>query len=138
MEDAQEDYQSKENSLLSKLTKNKFIIIGIVAVVLLLTNPGIEQHKAAVKTFVTKILSSAKGSDQQNEEENPFAAIGTAFSSMLINNLVDSSVSSQSLLLFSLTKMTIEGESKVVGVGILGNVFILKDTDDLQEILDKK
>lgn len=130
-----EAYQKPEETFLVKLIKNKWVIVGIVAVVMLLTNPGLDQHKSAVKVFVTKLYTEAT-KEVVEDKENMFAGLGMAFGSLMINNLVDTMVSSQNLLLFSLTKMTSDGETKTVGIGVFGNVFIFIKDSDLKE-LDK-
>ena len=55
--------------------------------------------------------------------------LGTTLAEGLINNMV----SRDNYLLFSLTKVTFDGESKIIGIGILGNVFLTGKVDDLKK-----
>ncbi|MBK8442421.1 MAG: hypothetical protein IPL35_02955 [Sphingobacteriales bacterium] len=41
--------------------------------------------------------------------------------------MIDNSVSTDNYILFSTTKYSLEGETKVVGIGAFGNVFIFAD-----------
>ena len=110
------------------------IIGGFAILLLVLTNPCIEEHKAAVKT---KIMETAGGEMiKEAEDKGGFATLGAMLGATFAENLINNLVSRDNYLLFSLTKATFDGESKIIGVGILGNVFITTKTDELKKRAD--
>ena len=52
--------------------------------------------------------------------------IGAAFSDMIIDNIV----SVDDYVLFSTTKVSWEGKTRVIGVGAFGNVFVTGKLDE--------
>jgi hypothetical protein len=121
---------------------NKKIIIGasigLAVLILILTNPNQVSHKDAVKlkfnAFMQKTMNE-KTSEGEDGGISVTGQLGMMFGSSIIDRLVDSTVSCDNFLLFSLTTINFDGESKVMGVGVLGNVFI---SDKVDEELDKK
>lgn len=121
---------------------NKKIIIGAVAGLLLMTmvftNPDSSLHKDAVKlkfnSFMQKKMNDDLGGNK-DEGVNIGGQLGMMFGNAIIDRVVDSAVSSDNYLLFSLTKFTFKGESRVMGIGVFGNVFI---SDKVDEELDKQ
>ena len=47
----------------------------------------------------------------------------------MINMIIDNAVTSSNYILFSTTEVTWEGNTKTVGIGILGNVFLSPEID---------
>ena len=121
---------------------NKKIIIGasigLAVLILILTNPNQGSHKDAVKlkfnAFMQKKMDE-KNSEGENGGISVTGQLGMMFGSSIIDRLVETTVSCDNYLLFSLTTITFDGESKVLGLGILGNVII---SDKVDEELDKK
>ena len=121
---------------------NKKIIIGasigLVVLILILTNPNQVSHKDAVKlkfiAFMQKTMD-VKTSNGQDGGISLSSQLGMMFGDSIINRLVEATVSCDNYLLFSLTTITFQGESKVVGLGILSNVII---SDRVDEELNKR
>ncbi len=112
--------------------------IGLAVLILILTNPNQVSHKDAVKlkfnAFMQKTMNE-KTSEGEDGGISVTSQLGMMFGSSIIDRLVETTVSCDNYLLFSLTTITFEGESKVLGLGILGNVII---SDKVDEELDKK
>ncbi|CAG5067967.1 hypothetical protein DYBT9623_00695 [Dyadobacter sp. CECT 9623] len=124
---------STSKSLQGLNTRSTVILVaGVVLLVALLTNPSLDQHKSAVKIVAGKVVGEA--TQELEKEENPFAALGAAMGSVMINSLVESIVSSQNYLVFSLTRITFEGESRTVGIGAFGNVFLFDKNLDPESL----
>ncbi len=65
-------------------------------------------------------------------------AITMMLGGAVLDGFVDNVVSSDNYILFSTTKMTLDGEIKVVGIGAFGNVFISNKIDKaIEENLNK-
>ena len=102
--------------------KKQQIYIGLCILLFALltfTNPNTDKHK---EVFIKKVRQSL-----EHSEQNPFT---DAITNVLIANLVESVISVDNYILFSLTKATVNTETNVVGVVALGNVFLLKDIED--------
>lgn len=108
------------------------IIIGVLILIAILTNPNQDRHKSAIKNkFYAIYQKSLKQNDtgDNNEWEQAGQAIGMAFGNIFIDGIIDNLVSTDNYILFSLTKITWDGNSKVVGMGVFGNVFISSQLD---------
>jgi hypothetical protein len=116
------------------LKKNRgaiaFILIILIAV---FTNPDEDKHREGVKSKLnTYMQKSVVKTD--NEWEQAGQTLGLALGGMIIEELINSSISTDNYILFSMTKITWDGESKIIGAGAFGNVFLTKKID---EILDQ-
>lgn len=112
--------------------KKSLIIIGLVVLIAVITNPSQEMHREAVKNKINAFLQKQmkKNSTDTNEVGQALGVmIGGAFAGGLINNLV----TSDSYVVFSLTKITWSGQTKVIGVGAFGNVFFFRELDQSNE-----
>ncbi|MCW3086247.1 MAG: hypothetical protein JWP12_3613 [Bacteroidetes bacterium] len=122
--------------------KTKYLIFGIVAFVILIaviTNPNEDRHKSAVKSKILSLtLTLQKPVDEMGDVNSPLAQAGMGLGSMIggaiVEQLVNTCVSEDNYVLFSLTKITWNGETRIIGVGVFGNVFL---TDKIDETLKK-
>lgn len=109
------------------------LIIGLIVLIAALTNPSPERHKEVVKTkFKEYMQKSMKDSTNVSEDESD--KVGLAFG-MLIGNaiiepIVNSLISTDNYIVFSTTKITWDGKTRVIGFGAFGNVFITKKIDN--------
>ena len=110
------------------MTKQQlYILIPIVTIlVLILTNPSEENHIQNVKSKC-KIALNKKA-----------ATSGGGISSLLkdsyMDKIIDRIVSRDNYFLCSATKLSMQGQEKIIGFGILGNVFL---SEKLNEGLNK-
>lgn len=102
-----------------KKTNLIILIIGLIVLVLFITNPKPEQHKSAVKDLFINYLRNNTPAPNSG-----FEAMGNAMAIMTIENMVQRDVQIKNYYLFSLTYFWSEGISRNVGIGILGNVYI--------------
>jgi hypothetical protein len=117
------------------MRKNQFLILLFVVIVgvLIFTNPDEQEHKDAVKnklvTAYNKKMSS-KLIDSENGLENIGAGFGLMIGENLIDKLVDGFVARDNYVLFSLTTATYKGQTKTIGFGIIGNIFLTSKIDE--------
>lgn len=110
-----------------------YAIIGAIILVAILTNPNQDRHKEVIKN---KLNSYMQKSMKQNltETDNVWAQAGQALGMMLggalVDRIIDNLVSTDNYVLFSTTKISWEGETKVIGIGAFGNVFITNKLDE--------
>jgi hypothetical protein len=111
------------------------IIIGIVVIIAAATNPNKSRHKEVLESKIkTYMQKSMKG------ENNEFALLlGSLLGNAVVSIAIDKFVSTDNYILFSTTKLTWQGETKVIGFGAFGNVFISEKLNEinLDDILNE-
>ena len=109
-----------------KKVKILSVLLALIVAILALTNPSLEKHKQATnKVFVSFIKTEL--------QNNPM----DYFVRLLTTKMVDNSVKRDNYFIFSLTRITdLENskESKIIGYGLLGKVYI---SNDLKEKIKK-
>lgn len=104
--------------------KKSYLVVIIIALILLvavLTNPNPERHREAVKTKLNAYMQQTM---KDNGSETEGQAFGALIGGALIDRMVETVVSTDSYLIFSTTKVTWEGKTRVIGFGVFGNVYI--------------
>jgi hypothetical protein len=104
------------------------VIIGIVLVALAITNPPLEKQK---ELLVKKMISESEKVKNELAEKKPDNALDQMANELgqqflqpdFINNLVNNSLSCDNYLFFSLPRMTVMSKTKIIGIGIAGNVI---------------
>lgn len=111
--------------------------IGLISLVAILTNPNQDRHKEVIRakfiSFIQKSMSEAL-SETNNEWEQAGQALGVMLGGAMIDGIISNIVTTDNYVIFSTTKISWGGESKVIGVGAFGNVFL---TGKLDEALDE-
>jgi type I site-specific restriction-modification system R (restriction) subunit len=110
-----------------KSSQVTLIIIGFVLLALMATNPTLEEHKESVKNMFLKEIEKNRERKKQKNVNEVVASIGSA----IADRFIDQMVSRNNYYLFSTTKYSIKDESKIIGFGILGQVFI-QDYDEIK------
>jgi hypothetical protein len=110
------------------------LFLCIIVFIAILTNPNQESHREKVK-MIFKNFYQKSLEENSLDEDGGLAVLGNFLGTSLINTLVDSAISSDNYVLFSLTKLTFEGEETVIGFGIFGNVFL---SDKIEDSFTKK
>lgn len=63
--------------------------------------------------------------------------IGSLFGGYVVDKIIDTAITRDNYLIFSITKFSYEGNDKVIGLGILGNVFLSSKVDEALEDTQK-
>jgi hypothetical protein len=115
--------------------KTKFLIlltISLLVICAIVTNPSPERHKEAFKNKIYQYLHeslSEKLSNTKTMQDESIFALEMLVGNTIYETLVDNVVSSENYILFSLTQVSIAGESKIIGYGLFGNVYLDKSLD---------
>lgn len=132
------------------MKKQSIIIISIAVIVLIavFTNPNVQTHREAVKTMYNQNLQKHLvkiGSENNSEMQNGDANFGMILGNVFIDKIIGNIVTSDNYVLFSITKLSLEGKSKMIGFGLFGNVFIsnkvnnaLKNDSDEEKALEEE
>ncbi len=114
--------------------KNKILAFsGFFLLFAVLTNPNQGQHKEVVKNKLNSIMQKAINDGLKNSDsgaEQLGSALGLMLGGALLDRMIETMVSTDNYLLFSTTKITWDGKSKLIGIGFLGNVFISDKIDE--------
>lgn len=105
-------------------------IAVVISIVAMATNPSTSDHREAVKKKLSQehhqeslhTLAEASGSDKDWDEANADQEHG--LSSDTADILIPSAIDRSDYLLFSLTEARLEGKQKIIGIGLLGRVWI--------------
>lgn len=110
------------------------IVFGFVILALMATNPGIEDHREAVrKLFKEKMNENSKSTQLNNSFEKLGYNIGENIGAGIAERIIERSVSKDNYYIFSVTNFEYAGQSKKIGLGIAGNVWFHKDINDKDE-----
>lgn len=120
----EERYRRRQESKGKIVLKKRYFII-LILVVAFITNPNEEKHKDVMKSRVFEVVGS-----NSLFLENATDLLGYE-SNTVIDQLVDSYVSSDNYFLFSTTNVTWQGQTRTIGLGIFGNVFIPDKVDEM-------
>ena len=120
------------------MKKDNFIagIILAVAIIAASTNPKPFRHKELLKTklysdFEQSGTHKIPGTDVS--QEKVCEAARRLLNTEMINRLVESKVSTTTYGVFSTTSITIDGKTKVIGIGIFGNMFYTHEFDEIRK-----
>lgn len=122
----------KENNKNIMKTKYILAIIGAIALIAIFTNPSNDDHKEAVKNELNSILQK-NIKQESTETDGALQTISLMLGGVILDSFVDNIVRSENYILFSITKMSLGSDVKVVGIGAFGNVFI---SDKIEEAIE--
>lgn len=112
--------------------KKGYLIIIVVIVIAAITNPDERRHKEIMMNKVKPEMIQGFFGEKEVEKMTNLDAISFMFGSTVVEKFMDNFISTDNYVLFSLTKATWDGETKVVGIGLFGNVLLFKDLDKLK------
>lgn len=119
--------------------QTKHLIISIIFLITLLavlTNPTPERHKEAFKNKIYEYIQGPITEDltkAKTRGEEMVLSAELLFGSKIIDMILDNLISSDNYLLFSTTKISFEGKSKIIGYGAFGNIFLSEELDKNME-----
>lgn len=121
-----------------KSNNSPLILVGLVVLISVLTNPSPEQHKKAIKHKVTTLLQKSVKENLGESASDMFQAdqiLATFLGGTLVDQFADNLISTNNYLLFSTTSLHWDGDSKTIAFGAFSNVFV---TDKLAEAVKKE
>ena len=115
------------------------LVLLFIAIAMVITCPEKNAHKTKVSEKLSEIFDKELKSDIKNDDDLLGATIGSAIGSKLINVLVDQNLEVESYYVCSMGKMTIDGQTSPVSIGVFNHVFLLNDFDfeDVKESFRK-
>lgn len=110
-----------------------FAAIGLIVLVAILTNPNEDKHKEVMKSKANSYMQKyIKGSltETDSEQEQAGQGLGMMLGGVLVDRIIDNIVSVNNYILFSTTEISWDGQTKVIGVGAFGNVYVTSKLDE--------
>ncbi len=107
--------------------------IGLLLLLAVITNPNQGRHQEVIRGKFNSYLQKAMSeglSETDNEWEQAGQAMGMMLATAIIDQVISNLVTTDNYLIFSITKLSWEDESKVIGIGAFGNVFITGKLDE--------
>ena len=123
--------QRELNQKKSSSSSWSYIFIILIILIAFLSNPKIEEHRNALRIKLTGMVEK----DLSKNTDNIFIyGLGKSIMDSLIDEGLKN-ISSDNYLLFSLTRFNFASESKIIGFGFFGKVYI---TEKINENMFKK
>lgn len=111
------------------------LVLLFIAIAMVITCPEKNAHKIKVSEKLSEIFDKEIKSNIKNDDDLFGATIGSAIGSRLINVIVDQNLEVKSLYVCSMGKMTIDGQTSLVSIGVFNHVFLLNDFEYVKEVL---
>jgi len=108
------------NQRRSKYSIWSYVLVSLLVLITFLSNPKKDDHKDALKIKLTGIVEEILAEKSDNIFQFGFGRI-------IVDEIIDKtlkSVSTDNYIFFSLTKYNYASDSKVIGFGFLGKVYI--------------
>lgn len=104
------------------LLKKRYILILIILIAFV-TNPSKEKHRNVIKGKINVVMGA----------DNPYVGgDSSGHEDVFLNEMIDSYISYSNYLLFSTIGVDYQGETRVIGIGVFGYVYI---PDKVEEML---
>ncbi|MGR3809032.1 hypothetical protein [Jiulongibacter sp. NS-SX5] len=121
--------------------RNTLLVLAIIALVGVFTNPPLEKHQEAMKEKVEN-LSSIDEDISGDDIKKLGALLGDVIGLNTMEKYLNNNVKIEDLKICSLTKLKIKGDYKTVGVGAFGKIFLFDDVktfvqEKAEELKDK-
>lgn len=116
--------------------KGSYVIaltIGVIGFVAVLTNPDQNRHKEVIRNKINVYMQeSIKESLAESNDgwEQTGQALGMMLGGAIVDRMIESIVSTDNYILFSITKITWDGQTRVIGIGAFGNVYLTNKLDN--------
>ncbi len=111
------------------------VTVLVIALIAIFTNPPVEKHREAVKSKLNLLMQGSlyekiNKSDVTELESNLGSAIGSMLGSAFMDPFINMAITSDNYIICSITKLSWNGETKIIGFGFLGNVFLSREIDN--------
>lgn len=113
------------------------LIIVFISGFCVISCPDKEAHSEAIMENINELIDEEATKDVTNESEKALALLASSLVSGISNLVIDSRLSVNNYFLFSIGRVTFEGESRIVSIGVLNHVFT-DINDNLKKEIEKR
>ena len=109
-------------------------VVVLLLVAMMVTNPGKEEHKEAIKGVLTEALDKANSEQSKDDDfmKMGMSMIAQFFAGPVVENALNSMLDVHNYLIFSRGEVNLGGKSHTVSYGFLGHVYTL-NADDVKK-----
>ena len=100
-----------------------FITLIFISGICVVTCPKHDDHSKAINSEINKFIDRKISEDAQNDSEKALAFLASSICSNISEYFIDSKLYVDNHFLFSVGKITINGESKIISIGVLNHIF---------------
>jgi hypothetical protein len=109
----------------SGVSYKKFYFTALI-LALMATNPSTDDHKS---TVIVKVKKTLEDYSTQQSIDNLWANTGRELGLSIAQAIIEKSISRDNYLIFSFTKSTFAEKDDIIGIGILGKVWLLNEAE---------
>ena len=113
------------------------LIIVFISGFCVISCPDKEAHSEAIMENVNELIDEEATKDVTNESEKTLALLASSLVSGISNLVIDSRLSVDNYFLFSIGRVTFEGKSQIVSIGLLNHDFT-DINDNLKKEIEKR
>ena len=113
------------------------LIIVFISGFCVISCPDKEAHSEAIMENVNELIDEETTKDVTNDTEKALVLLASSLVSGISNLVIDSRLSVDNYFLFSIGRVTFEGESRIVSIGMLNHVFT-DINDNLKKEIEKR
>ena len=113
------------------------LILVFIAGICVVSCPDKESHSEAIMENVNELIDEEATKDVTNDTEKALVLLASSLVSGISNLVIDSRLSVDNYFLFSIGRVTFEGESRIVSIGMLNHVFT-DINDNLKKEIEKR
>lgn len=113
------------------------LIIVFISGFCVISCPDKEAHSEAIMENVNELIDEEATKDVTNDTEKALVLLASSLVSGISNLVIDSRLSVDNYFLFSIGRVTFEGESRIVSIGMLNHVFT-DINDNLKKEIEKR
>lgn len=99
------------------------LIMIVIAGVCIVSCPKHEEHSKALMKEINKAIENEFSNNTYNENEKAVAFFTTTLCSGISEFIIERKLTVENYFLFSIGKITYDGETNIVSLGILNHVF---------------
>ncbi len=110
------------------------LVLLLIATAMVITCPWKVAHKTKISEKLSEVFDEELKSNVVNDDELIYAAIGSAIGSKFISVIVDQNLKVESYYVCSIGKMTLDGQTYPVSLGLFNHVFLLNDFEDFENV----
>ena len=102
---------------------SKILIIIAILGVCIVTCPKHEEHSRTLKKEINNVIDNEISNKANNAKEKVMTFFATTLCSSISEYIIDNKLSVENYFIFSIGKVTLDGETRIVSLGILNYVF---------------
>lgn len=106
-----------------KKTLLLFITLIFISGICIVTCPKHDDHTKAINSEINKFIDNKIAQETKNDSEKALAFLASSICSNISEYFIDSKLYVDNHFLFSVGKITLNGESKIISIGVLNHIF---------------